>query len=542
VSRRRNFIGSLVQAQIASERLAAVQLRNQTVRAREAERAQRTYERSERADQRERARLHVESRAAEAAALNERLDYEVARLKNLLGETLWGDLAIDFESLKRNPEPPAFDAGVLATEEPPPEKQAYLPPPLSFFSKLLPGAKKRRQQKVRVARERFDADSAAHARRKAVRKTELAEAIAKHEPRVAEIRNQTALEHAEVEKFKQEYASGSQEAIVDYCDLALKSRSVPEGFPHATKIAYVPESKQLVVELDLPTLEAIPEAPSYKYVKAKDEVVSSPRPVKEQHHLYASVVAQMALRTLHILFAADRAGHIQNIVFNGYVDGIDQSTGHPVRPCLATVRVSRDAFEQLDLERVEPAACLKALNASVSRSPAELVPVRPVMEFRMVDPRFVKETDVLSELDKRPNLMELTPSEFESLITNLFVKMGLETRLTRPSRDGGVDCIAYDARPILGGKVVIQAKRYKNTVGVSAVRDLYGTMANERASKGILVTTTGYGRASYEFADGKPLELLTGSNLLFLLSEHAGIQAKIEVLEDWKDPEPDREE
>ena len=35
------------------------------------------------------------------------------------------------------------------------------------------------------------------------------------------------------------------------------------------------------------------------------------------------------------------------------------------------------------------------------------------------------------------------------------------------------------------GKVLIQAKRYKHTVGVSAVRDLFGTMQNEGASKGI---------------------------------------------------------
>jgi restriction system protein len=90
----------------------------------------------------------------------------------------------------------------------------------------------------------------------------------------------------------------------------------------------------------------------------------------------------------------------------------------------------------------------------------------------MVDPRFVEEADVLSGLDQRPNLMELTPGEFESLITNLFEKMALETRMTQASRDGGVDCVAYDPRPIFGGKVVIQAKRYKNTVGVSAVRSL----------------------------------------------------------------------
>src|SRR5438046_6708889 len=131
--------------------------------------------------------------------------------------------------------------------------------------------------------------------------------------------------------------------------------------------------------------------------------------------------------------------------------------------------------------------------------------------------------------------MELSPRDFESLITNLFEKMGLETRLTQTSRDGGVDCVAYDPRPIFGGKVVIKAKRYKHTVGVSAVRDLFGTVQNEGASKGILVTTSGYGKASFEFADGKPLELLSGSNLLYLLREWAGIEAKIEMPENWKD-------
>jgi len=66
-------------------------------------------------------------------------------------------------------------------------------------------------------------------------------------------------------------------------------------------------------------------------------------------------------------------------------------------------------------------------------------------------------------------------------------------------------------------------------------------MQNEGASKGILVTTSGYGKASFEFADGKPLELLAGSNLLYLLEKHAGITAKIEPPEDWTDPAEDVE-
>jgi restriction system protein len=64
-------------------------------------------------------------------------------------------------------------------------------------------------------------------------------------------------------------------------------------------------------------------------------------------------------------------------------------------------------------------------------------------------------------------------------------------------------------------------------------------MHNEDASKGILVTTSGYGKAAYDFANGKPIELITGRNLLYLLKEHAGIEAKIEVPDDWVDAKPD---
>jgi restriction system protein len=90
-------------------------------------------------------------------------------------------------------------------------------------------------------------------------------------------------------------------------------------------------------------------------------------------------------------------------------------------------------------------------------------------------------------------------------------------------------------RPVIGGKVVIQAKRYKNTVGVSAVRDLYGTMMNEGAAKGILVTTSGFGRSAYEFARNKPIELVTGSNLLSMLAEYAQVNAKIDFPATWQD-------
>jgi restriction system protein len=122
--------------------------------------------------------------------------------------------------------------------------------------------------------------------------------------------------------------------------------------------------------------------------------------------------------------------------------------------------------------------------------------------------------------------------EFEHLIREIFEKefisRGGEVKITQASRDGGVDAIAFDPDPISGGKIVIQAKRYTRTVGVSAVRDLYGTVMNEGASKGILVTTADFGPDAYQFATGKPLTLMSGSNLLSLMGRH-GYRAKIDL-------------
>src|SRR5438552_3429312 len=108
----------------------------------------------------------------------------------------------------------------------------------------------------------------------------------------------------------------------------------------------------------------------------------------------------------------------------------------------------------------------------------------------------------------------------------MFEKMGFEAKLTQASRDGGVDAVVFDKRPLMGGKVVIQAKRYKNTVGVAAVRELYGAMTNERANKAILVTTSSYGPDAYQFASDKPIELVDGGGLLHYLKE-IGIEARI---------------
>lgn len=290
-----------------------------------------------------------------------------------------------------------------------------------------------------------------------------------------------------------------------------------------------------MVDLELPDLTAVPEEASFKYNKSTDRIDPVARPIAKRRALYSNLLSQIVLKCVDTVFRGGISGVVDCLTLNGMLETVDPATGQTVRVCLISVRITADVFKSLNLALVQPEQCLRSLKASVSRSPAELLPVRPIVELDMIDPRFVDTVDVMSGLEQRPNLMELSPNEFEGLITNLFSTMGLDTRQTRPSRDGGVDCVAFDPRPVFGGKVVIQAKRYKNTVGVSAVRDLFGTVQNEGASKGILVTTSGYGKAAFEFAAGKPLELLDGGNLLHLLAEHAGLEAKILMPEGWRD-------
>lgn len=229
---------------------------------------------------------------------------------------------------------------------------------------------------------------------------------------------------------------------------------------------------------------------------------------------------------MHKAFNSDLIDAIETVTVNGFVNTIDKSTGRKILPCIISVCTTKEELSQFDLFNIDPLACIKGLKASISLNVHEYMPVKPIGQITMLDSRFVQTQDILSLLDNRPNLMELDPFEFENLISNLFTKMGFETRQTQSSRDGGVDAIVFDTRPLVGGKIIIQAKRYKNTVGVAAVRELYGAIINEGAKKGILVSTSGYGKDSFEFIKDKPIDLIDGKHLLSLLEEQ-NIPAKI---------------
>jgi restriction system protein len=515
----RSFLSAMVRMSREMERA-------ERARIRETERQHRAMERETCVRDKFERNSYVASREADTNAENSRIIRQVEELKHVLNSRLGQDPAIDFKTLFKVADERVLNTVAGLTLPDRPIRASFYPKPPSVLIRWLPTAKRKFLRKC---------DEASHAFN--VAQSTYNEVVTKRSECFRLMKEQVDKQNNAVIDFAKNYTLAESNAVNTYFELVLGRSKYPESFPSERKIAYVHESKQLVVEFELPAFaDAVPNIEKYRYIRKTDEIVEVKRNEKLRHAIYSNVIAQAVIRCLYDIFHADRQEVVETIVLNAHVSTIDPATGHKIHPCLVSVRTSRDQFLDLELTQVDPVSCLKELRAAVSNQPGELIAVRPILEFNMIDPRFVQEGDVLSTLDYRPNLMELSPSEFESLITNLFSQMGLDTKLTQPSRDGGVDCIAFDSRPVLGGKVVIQAKRYKNTVGVSAVRDLFGTLHNEGASKGILVTTSGFGKASYDFANGKPIELITGSNLLYLLKEHADVEAKIEIPPDWIDP------
>ena len=337
-----------------------------------------------------------------------------------------------------------------------------------------------------------------------------------------------------IDEMKTSYLTHDPEAVIEYCELVLNNSTYPDTFPKYFDIDYNAETKILLVEYVLPSPAQLPTLLEVKYIATKKELKETYLSETQLFKIYDIAIYNITLRTLHELFEADQSYAIEAIVFNGWVNATNKATGKIVNNCIVSIQVNKPEFIEIELSNIDPKACFKSLKGIGSSKLSGITAVQPIAQINRNDKRFVAAQDVADQLNQGSNLAAMDWQDFEHLIREIFEKEfssnGGEVKVTQASRDGGVDAIAFDPDPIRGGKIVIQAKRYTNTVGVAAVRDLYGTVVNEGATKGILVTTTDYGPDAYAFAKNKPLTLMNGANLLYLLDKH-GHKARIDIAE-----------
>ncbi|MEV6028901.1 restriction endonuclease [Streptomyces sp. NPDC052036] len=502
--RSAGFVNTWAEAQRAHQRQIEAEQRRRREEARLARDLQRRA-----------AQGHREYRQAEARRRTAELDAQVATLQGLLTEGCRAP-AFRATSLLRVEGIPPFDPGGLAWP-------VRMPDPNQYRAQGGWTANRRAQAEAE-ARARFEHDWQQAQAAEAQRQQQLAAFRRDHEQRVEAQRAEVRRHNAGIAEVTAGVRQGDPELVVEYFSAALyASTAWPEGFPRRLTAAFDPAARQLVLDWELPGYDVVPEAKSVRYVPAQDQDKETARPVTQRRALYREVLAQSVLLVLHQLFAADEHCILDSVALNGFVDAPDPATGRQSHIFLATVMAQRAAFTDFHLEQVDATSCLtEALRGQLTPRPDQLASVRPSRQPEEVGDQVVTHGGGGEE----PDLYDMDPIAFESLVADLFRAMGMQAVTTQRSNDGGVDVDALDPTPIRGGKIVVQVKRYRNTVPPTAVRDLYGTVQDAGANKGVLVTTSGFGPGSRTFARGKPLELIEGGELVDLLHRH-GLRGRL---------------
>lgn len=236
------------------------------------------------------------------------------------------------------------------------------------------------------------------------------------------------------------------------------------------------------------------------------------------------LVRALCIRAAYLVAMSDPGNFFDTVAVNAHQKWFDPATGEPREGIVASLQAMKSELCRLQPGHLDADACFRHLGGIATPNILNAAPIRPIFVMNTDDKRIVANRDITAQLPEEANLAAMPWEDFEHLVRQLFEWMfgseGVEVKVTRASRDRGVDAIVFDPDPIRGGKYVIQAKRYTRTVDVASVRDLYGTVVNEGANRGILVTTSSYGPDSYDFAKDKPISLIDGPNLLALLRKH----------------------
>ncbi|WP_228554019.1 hypothetical protein [Catenulispora pinisilvae] len=414
MAKRRGFFAELQhqsqQAEKQRRQQAAATQRAHVAAQREFERARLAAERAraaavrgsvaqQKAAEREAARLHVEARLAEVEELNADLAAQYAEIDGILASTLEVDDYVDLAALKVTTiDHPPFEPGELAVETAAvPTAQVWYPPvwqepaaPAGLGAAL--GGKKRHEKVVAEARAAFEATRAEWSRfdqesrdvnqrnlalrgeLEATRQRKLAEAGAKYRSECEAREAQAAAHNAALDSLINALAFDVESAIDEYVGIVLANSVYPEVFPVEYNHAFALQGRELTLSTTVPDPSKIPAVKEHKYVKARDEITAAALPVREQKDRYANAVWQVAVRTLHEIFEADRAGKIHSIALTVGVETVAAATGLPVTVPLVIVAADRETFTKFDLSNVIPKATLEHLGAALSKSPFDLTP------------------------------------------------------------------------------------------------------------------------------------------------------------------------
>ncbi len=155
---------------------------------------------------------------------------------------------------------------------------------------------------------------------------------------------------------------------------SCRTPAYPDAFPVSYDYEFDLSNRELRLTVTVPPPSDVSAVKEYRYVKAKDLITSTQLTLKAQKDRYADAVHQVAVRTLHEIFEADRGGKIHSIALTLGTEARSPATGLSDAIPLVIVAADRQTFSHFDLTNVVPRATLDYLGAAVSKSPFDLTP------------------------------------------------------------------------------------------------------------------------------------------------------------------------
>lgn len=139
--------------------------------------------------------------------------------------------------------------------------------------------------------------------------------------------------------------------------------------------------------------------------------------------------------------------------------------------------------------------------------------------------------------DLLQKVLEQSAQFFEHLVLDLLLKMGYGGSLsdaglvTKYSHDDGIDGIIKEDKLGLD-KIYIQAKRYNtaNTIVKPQIQQFVGALDEQKASKGVFITTSSYSSEARKYAEekaSKKIVLIDGQELArYMIGYNVGVSLK----------------
>lgn len=154
---------------------------------------------------------------------------------------------------------------------------------------------------------------------------------------------------------------------------------------------------------------------------------------------------------------------------------------------------------------IETISRIRTLQTATNEQPVFYAP-RIIVPEILVDAN----TALLEAIAKDPALLRgVDPRIFEELVAEIFRKFKMFVHLTKRTRDGGVDIVAFEETRYTKNHYIIECKHYApaRKVGIEVVQRLYGIKTNLRATKAFLITSSTFSRDAIKFAKQHVREL-----------------------------------